>query len=195
VELNLYKHTCSFLIGWHIAIHQIIQLSYKLYGYIKRYYSSNVRIIPEAKQCYFCLETEKTTTMGKNHSVKAFIPSYRYQLRGDVLENCSTEVLVFDILYIWLFLPQTLPSYTASLEVGSSMILIEPCSCGDTIGKCASSESVILLDMYSSSGRSEVEEPFRTILYLAISIRRLHIILSGNLEIRPSSDICKVIIL
>ena len=54
---------------------------------------------------------------------------------------------------------------------------------------------VILLDMHSNSGWSEVEEPFRTILHFAISFRRLHIILSSNLEIGSSSDICKVIIL
>jgi len=33
---------------------------------MKRYYSLNFRIIPEAKVWYFCLDTEKTATLGKN---------------------------------------------------------------------------------------------------------------------------------
>ena len=33
---------------------------------MRMYYSLNFQIIPEAKVWYFCLETEKTATLGKN---------------------------------------------------------------------------------------------------------------------------------
>jgi hypothetical protein len=36
---------------------------------MKRYHSSNFRIIPEGKGRYFGLETEKTATLGKNRYV------------------------------------------------------------------------------------------------------------------------------
>ena len=36
---------------------------------MKRYHSSNFRVIPEGKCWYFGLETEKTATLGKNRYV------------------------------------------------------------------------------------------------------------------------------
>ena len=44
---------------------------------MKRYYSLNFRIIPEAKVWYFCLETEKTAMLGKNrYTVTDSTPKY-----------------------------------------------------------------------------------------------------------------------
>jgi len=58
---------------------------------MKRYYSLNFRIIPEANVWHFCLETEKTATLGKNRYTVTDSMSRSIWLFA---ESCETKILV-----------------------------------------------------------------------------------------------------